>query len=127
MAGSRGDLYRAGLEEILLVEANRTANGNTGALAGFGPIQAVRAELTVTAGAGTATSLDVLIEDTLNGADWNTIIAFAQVVLPPFPVREVKRADAGPWADRWRVRWVIAGTAGPNYTFGVRAILDSRK
>lgn len=73
----------------------------------------LRAQLEVTAVSGTAPTLDVVLEDTLDGTNWNVIGTFAQVTTAP--VRSVINVSA-PFTNRVRARWTIGGTT-PSITF----------
>lgn len=101
-------------EEAILAAAARTTNGDSGMLPGFGPANTLRAQLDVTAVAGTSPTLDVVIEDTLDGTNWNVVATFAQKAVVS---REVINVTS-PFADRLRVRHTIGGVA-PSFTFSV--------
>jgi hypothetical protein len=94
--------------------AARTASGDSGPQAGFGDESTLRAQLDVTAAAGTGPTLDVVLEDTLDGTNWNVIGTFAQKTGPG---REVINVTS-PFTDRLRARWTVGGTA-PSFTFAV--------
>lgn len=100
---------------ITLAEsAARTASGDTGTLSGFSDLGKLRAQLEVTAAAGTSPTLDVVLEDSLDGTSWNTIGTFAQLTTTGREVIDI----TGLFADRLRVRWTIGGTS-PSFTFSV--------
>ena len=97
-----------------LASAARTTSSNSGALLGFGDWSKFRAQLAVTAASGTTPTLDVVIEDSLDGTNWNTVATFTQKT-----AAGVQAADVtGLFGDQLRVRWTIAGTT-PSFTFGV--------
>lgn len=98
-------------EQALAASAARTVSGDSGAFNGYGPASTLRLQLDVTAGTGT---LDVVIEDTLDGTAWNTIATFSQKTAV---AREVINITI-PFADRIRARWTIGGTT-PSFTFSV--------
>lgn len=98
----------------LVAPDTRTASGDSGAVAGFGDKTTLRAQLNITAVAGTAPTLDVVIEDTLDGTNWNTIGTFAQRTAAGRQVVDI----TSPFTDRLRVRWTLGGTA-PSFTFSV--------
>lgn len=108
----------------LLSSAARTASGNTaavslaGANSGVKPTR-LRAQLDVTAASGTAPTLDVVIEDTLDGTNWNTVTTFAQKTAA---AREVVSVTAQ-FADSVRVRYTVGGTT-PSFTFSVVAAIE---
>lgn len=103
----------------LLASAARTASGSTAAIAGFGDRTTLRAQVDVTAAAGTTPTLDVVIEDTLDGTNWNVVGTFTQKTAAG---REVINITA-PFADRLRVRWTVAGTT-PSFTFSVLGYVE---
>lgn len=111
---SRGQNYA---EETLVASAARTTSSNSATIPGWGLTKSVRAQLEVTATSGTGETLDVTLEDTLDGTNWNTIGSFTQAA---GATREVINITA-PFADRVRVKWVIAGTDTPTFTFSVKA------
>jgi hypothetical protein len=94
----------------------RTASGDSGPLAGFGDESTLRVQLDVTAVAGTGPTLDVVVEDTLDGTNWNVIGTFAQKTAVGREVINITSL----FTDRLRVRWTVAGTA-PSVTFSVLA------
>lgn len=116
----RSDTAWAGVSENPVTSAARTANGDSGALSGFGPLKTIRAQLNATAVSGTAPTLDVVIEDSVDGgATWNTIGTFAQLGAAGREVIDI----TSPFGDTVRVRWTIGGTA-PSFTFAVHWSAD---
>ncbi|RSN13745.1 hypothetical protein DMH25_08110 [Streptomyces sp. WAC 01325] len=95
--------------------AARTASGNSGELSGFGDWSRFRAQLNVTAASGTTPTLDVVIEDSFDGAVWNQVAAFTQKTATGVQALDV----TGMFTDRLRVRWTIGGTT-PSFTFDVK-------
>ncbi len=94
--------------------AARTVSGNSDPQTGYGPADTLIAELNVTAVAGTSPTLDVVIEDTIDGTTWYPIGTFVQRTVVG---REVLRMTQ-PFTDQLRVRWTIGGTT-PSFTFAV--------
>lgn len=86
---------------------------------GFGDKTTLRVQLNVTAAAGVTPTLDVRIEDTIDGTNWNTVATFAQKVAVG---REVLNITT-PFADRLRVSSTIAGTT-PSFTFSVLGYIE---
>jgi len=103
--------------ETLVASAARTTTGNSGVLTGFGPVKTLRVALNITAASGTTPTLDVVIEDTLDGTNFFTIGTFTQKTAAGADVLNV----TAPFADSVRIRWTIGGTT-PSFTFDVRAI-----
>lgn len=110
--------YRAGVGNILelLASGEQTVDGQTAALTDFGHVSVIRAALVVTA--ITAGTLDVVIEDTLDGTNWFTVGTFDQAEDATTEVINIGLSNL--FADTIRVRWTI--DTGPA-TFGVRAYL----
>jgi hypothetical protein len=96
-----------------------TASGNTGALPSYGYATTLRAQLNVTAASGTTPTLDVVIEDTLDGANWNTIGTFTQLTAAGRQVINITT----PFSDTIRVRWTVGGTT-PSFTSSVTWVTD---
>jgi hypothetical protein len=107
-------------EETVVASAARTTSGDSGSQAGYGGATSLRAQLDVTAASGTSPTLNVVIEDTLDGTNWNAVVTFAQRTAAG---REVLSLTT-PFADRLRVRWTIGGT-GPSFTFSVVIVSQS--
>lgn len=106
--------YR-GVELDFAGSAARTATG-AGAtqVANTGDAEAMRVQLNVTAASGTTPNLVVLIEDTLDGTNWNTIGTFAAKTAAG---REVINITT-PFADKVRASWTVTGTT-PSFTFAI--------
>lgn len=93
-----------------------TGNGTTVALGETGGL-AMRAQLDTTAenDAATGETLDVIIQDSLDGTNWNTIGTFAQQT---GIAREVINVQT-PFGPYIRERHTIGGTGSPSFTFSV--------
>lgn len=94
--------------------AARTTSGDSGTQSGFESASVLRAQLDVTAASGTTPSVTVLLEDTLDGTNWNTVGTFAAKTATGREVISV----ATPFTDRLRAKWTISGTT-PSFTFSV--------
>ncbi|WP_322769665.1 hypothetical protein [Frankia sp. Cr1] len=105
--------------ETLLASAARGA-GSTLDIPGRGVLRAVRAQLDVTAVSGTSPTLDLLLEETFDGASWDTVLSWTQATAA---TREIK-TGSGLLVPRVRLRWTIGGTASPTVTFSVRWLAD---
>lgn len=103
----------------LLPSAARTASGVGVDVPGFGDKISLRVQLNVTAAAGVTPTLDVRIEDTIDGTTWNTVGTFAQKVAVG---REVLNITT-PFTDRLRLSWTVAGTT-PSFTFSVLGYVE---
>lgn len=111
----RADIQSQGLLETLVSSAARTASGDSGPIKGWGSSSKIRVQLDVTAATGTSPTLDVLMEDTLDGTNWNTVGTLTQRTAPG---REVINITA-PFSETLRVRWAMGGTS-PSFTFSVK-------
>lgn len=108
----RTDIMAPGFTETLVASAARTASGNSGASTGWGAATTLRAQLNVTATSGTTPTLDVVLEDSLDGTNWNTIGTFTQATAVARQAINVTT----PFAERVRARWTVGGTT-PSFTF----------
>lgn len=104
-----------GIKETPHASAARTATGNTGALSGYAKGRRIRAQLNVTASGGTTPTLDVTIEDSVDGTTWNTIGTFAQLTTTGREVINI----TGQFSDNLRVLYTIGGGPGQTFTFTV--------
>lgn len=105
-------------ESTLLDSTTATASSNSGELTEqFVDVDSLRVQLAVTAASGTSPTLDVTIEDSLDGTNWNTVGTFAQKTATGSEVINI----TSPFARRLRVKYVVAGTA-PSFTFSVKAV-----
>jgi hypothetical protein len=95
-----------GVVDTLVPSAARTASGDSGVLTGWGVPATARVQLNVTAVSGLGPSLDVVVEDSLDGTNWNVVGTFAQKTAVG---REVINLST-PFADRLRVRWTVVDT-----------------
>lgn len=99
----------------------RTASGNGATIEGLGVQTTLRVQLEVTAAAGTTPTLDVVLEDTIDGVNWNTLQpVFAQKVAAG---REVINIIT-PFTGSIRARWTIGGSAGQSFTFSIQAYAE---
>lgn len=105
----------------LHASAARTATGTGTPITVQSAGQAIRAQLDVTAenDAATGETLDVVIQDSIDGTNWNTIGTFAQAT---GVTREVINIQT-PFFPRLRVSYTIGGTGSPSFTFSVKAAL----
>jgi hypothetical protein len=100
-----------------VASAARTTSGNQTFGTQDSGKKALRVQLDVTAASGTTPTLDVVIEDTLDGTNWNTIgSAFTQKTTTGRQVIDIQ----GLFTGQLRVRWTIGGTT-PSFTFSVKA------
>lgn len=114
--GNKSDYTSNGWTDTLVASAARTASGNSGLIAGYGPAKSLRVQLDVTAVSGTSPSATVLVEDTLDGTTYNTIGTFAAKTAAGREVINI----TGLFSDNIRVTWTITGTT-PSFTFSVVA------
>jgi hypothetical protein len=110
-----------GAAENPVPSAARTISGDSGPLAGYGPAQTLRAQLNVTAISGTSPTLDVVIEDSVDGGvTWNTVGTFTQATAVSRQVLDVP----GPFGPLLRVRWTVDGVT-PSSTFAVHWVAQA--
>lgn len=94
----------------------RTASGSAAAVTGLAVQTTLRVQLDVTAASGTSPSLSVVLEDTVDGTNWNTIGTFAAKTAVG---REVINVTT-PFAGTVRATWTVTGTT-PSFTFSILA------
>ena len=104
----------------LLASAARTATVTGTAVKGLSAERLLVMQLNVSAASGTSPTLDVVVQDTVDGSNWNTIATFAQATAV---TREVIRLTTA-FTDQLRVVGTIGGTT-PVFIFGVLAWADS--
>jgi hypothetical protein len=98
--------------ETLLASAPRAASGDSGPLHGFAAATVLRVQLDITAfTAAAGNTLDVVVEDSLDGTTWNVIATFAQRTATG---REVVNVTS-PFTGLLRVRWTVGGTPAPTF------------
>lgn len=98
-----------------LVSTTATASGNGATMSGFEGAASLVAQLEVTAASGTSPTLDVVLEDTVDGTTFNTVATFTQAT---GVTRSVQRVTA-PFTNRLRARYTITGVT-PSFTFNVK-------
>jgi hypothetical protein len=113
MGYNRQDGQWADTEELSLhASAARTASGNGDAVES-GDRGTLRLLLDVTDVSGTAPSLLVILETSLDGVTWREFGAFSALSA----IGSQRRSFFG--ADRFvRARWALGGTT-PSFTFGI--------
>lgn len=108
------------VSETPVASAARTATGDSGKLSPYGAARKLRAQLNVTAASGTSPTLDVKIQDSVDGGStWNDVGTFAQKTAAG---REVVNVS-GPFGPDLRVTWTVGGTS-PSFTFAVDWIAE---
>ena len=105
----------------LIASGARTTSGAGSTVGQVGNVKTIRAQLAVTARSGTTPTLDVVIQDTLDGTNWNTIGTFAQKTATGTEVINITI----PFSNRIRVSYTVGGVT-PSFTFSVSAVLDYR-
>jgi hypothetical protein len=104
----------------LLASAARSTTAAGTAVTGFAVARLLVLQLEVTAASGTLPTLDVIVEDTVDGTNYNTIATFAQKT---GAAREVIRLTTA-FTNTLRVSYTIGGTT-PSFTFNVITWADS--
>lgn len=107
-------------QKDIVVTGVKTVTGNSGVLdIDYGHYDSLIIQLAVSAASGTNPTLDVIVEDTLNGVNFYTIATFAQKIGTAVEIKRI--AETAPFADKLRVSWVIAGTT-PSFTLEVKVM-----
>lgn len=97
-----------------LVSATRTATTIGPTTTGFAGSSAIIFQLAATAVSGVAPNMVLMIEDSIDGVNWNVVTTFTAVTAA---ATEIKRV-VGPFCDSIRTRSVITGTS-PSLTIVV--------
>jgi hypothetical protein len=105
----------------ILETQSRTTNGNSGNIPAVGG-ESARVQLNVTSASGTSPALNVVVEDSVDGINFNAISTFAQKTAVGREVISISQ----PFAEILRVSWTITG-ASANFTFGVDWSLATRR
>jgi hypothetical protein len=93
---------------ILVNEAAQTASGDSGAITNLGGVTAPKVQLHVTEVSGADfPTLTVVIEETLDGTNWNEIGKFSETGA----VGRETISLSDPLAETIRVGWTITGTS----------------
>lgn len=115
-------------------------------------LAAVVFSLSATAAAGTATTLNVYVQHSVDGGTtWDDFVSFNQILLadtfPEVYLAAWEQLPGTPWTPHkagaaaltagsvlngvvgsdWRVQWVLGGTGGPSVTFSLRARQINRR
>ena len=117
------DIQRANIPAstiTLLAVGGRSTTVTGSAVTGLAAAKQLVMQLDVTTASGTSPTLDVVVQDTVDGSNWNTIATFAQATAV---TREVIRLTTA-FTDQLRVVGTIGGTT-PVFIFGVLAWADS--
>lgn len=110
--------------DVFAASAARTTNGASNVLWTGGCITGIVIEVRVTATSGTTPQLNLFLEDTFDGTNWNQVAAVnaAPITANGATVKRINLRDF-PTTDNLRVSWTITGTT-PSFTFVVNAFLD---
>lgn len=131
--------------QTLVSSASKTASGNSGALTLDGNFDRAVIELAVTAVTGSSPTLDLYIQETLDGTNYVDVCAFTQVtaaltnphrvVLNSIDVADALKEGVGDATtaagnlgmplvtNKVRVKWVLGGTS-PDFTLAVTSYAD---
>lgn len=120
---ARDGLYSTSLD-VVQPSGAQTASGASNPLWTGGCITGIVIEVRVTAVAGTTPQLNLFLEDTFDGTNWNQVstINGSAITATGATVKRINLRDF-PVTDNIRVSWTITGTA-PSFTFTVKAFLD---
>lgn len=117
---TKSGIYETSQDE-LLPSAARTASGQSDQFNFGGYASAAVIEIRVTAASGTSPTLDVDLEDTFDGTNWNKVtdINSAAITAAGVTVVRLNLADT-PTTNRLRLNYTVGGTT-PSFTFSVKA------
>ncbi len=103
--------------DTFVTSAARTAAGDSGVWDGYLESASLRAFVNVTAVSGTSPVLTAMLEDSPDGTNWYQLAATANITA----AGQTALNYVGPFSDRVRVRYTIAGTT-PSFTFEIRVL-----
>lgn len=101
-----------------VASAARTATAN-GTAFDTSDLDSIEATIAVTARSGTNPTLDVILQTSVDGTNYDTVAAFDQLTNTGGEARIF-----GPLADLSRWRWTIGGTDTPSFTFSITSALN---
>ena len=105
----------------LSASAAKLVTGAATAVTGFAAANNLVIQLEVTVVAGTDPTLDVVIQDTVDGTNYYTIATFTQATAATTEIKRVSTA----FTDKLRAAWTIGGTDTPSFTFSVKCFADA--
>lgn len=115
-------LKRKSWAQSVLATGTQTASTNSTADTGYAGVDNLILQLVVSAASGTTPTLDLVVQDSIDGATWNTIATFTQATSTTNQVIRV----AGPFGNAVRVASTIGAVATPSFTFIVTAQAESK-
>ena len=101
-----------------VASAARTATAN-GTAFDTSDLDSIQATLTCTARSGTNPTLDVILQTTVDGTNYDTVGSFDQLTNTGAEARVF-----GPLGPTSRWRWTIGGTDTPSFTFSIASTVD---
>lgn len=106
------------VQDQFIAKAARAAGAvNSGDWFGFGPADKLAVQVEVDAVAGTAPTLNVLVEHSSDGVEWEQLDVFP--AMNPPVVGRTTRNIATQFYSHLRVTGTVAGGAGANVNYGV--------
>jgi hypothetical protein len=105
----------------IIESSARTVSGSSNIVQAYGG-ESLRCQLNVVGVSGTTPTLNVVIEDSIDGVNYNTLASFPQKTAVG---REILNITT-PFAENLRASWTITGAAA-NFTFGVDWSLATRR
>jgi hypothetical protein len=117
------NVRQVGIRETIVASAARTATGNSGPLSGYNGHQQAVIQINVTALAGTTPTLIVSVDDSVDGTNFNSILATASITAVGITVLRIPITTS--FSDLLRISWTVGGTT-PSFTFQVDAFFATR-
>lgn len=120
---ARDGLFSTSLD-VIQASAAQTTSGSAPAFWTGGCITGIVIEVRVTAASGTTPQLNLFLNDTFDGTNWNQVAAInaSPITAAGAVVKRINLRDT-PVTDRLQISWTITGTT-PSFTFSVNAFLD---
>jgi hypothetical protein len=101
-----------------------TASGNTAAVDnGYGYATSLVAEVNISAASGTTPSVTFLLQDSIDGTNWNTLATFTAMTAAGVQVQRVPNEAFG---NQLRLNATVTGTL-PSFTFSATILAKSSR
>jgi hypothetical protein len=112
---------RRNVGQQVIVGGVKTANGEAHFSGSSRPGASIPVKLVVAGSTGTSPTLNVVVEQSVDGQTWTNKLTFAQRTGAGSETLQLTQ----PHQDRLKVRWTIGGTGSPSFDFSVFLDFDA--
>lgn len=122
LPAARDGLFATSLDTVVASGAQTTSGSQV--FTSGGSVTSIVIEVLVTAVSGTTPQLNLSLDDTFDGTNWNAVAAIngSAITAAGTTVKRINLRDT-PVTDTLRISWTISGTT-PSFTFGVKVFMD---